>query len=219
MKLIKICYTAILAQVLLSSPVFAAEDEFDADQMLLELEQQLQLSGDKLSKLKPALDAKSAELKNSINASVEKGFMELEALSGQLDSATREAEAKLKEALSGEEMQKLKDYLGKIDRDAIASIQQSLVEELEKILRLTEDQIVKLKPVLEDAFRQLSEMLERLAHEGNKTLDQFREEYKKLNTDLKQKLVETLDGEQIKSLDAHRDELRAGIGEALFSGS
>ena len=93
MKLIKICYTAILAQALLSSPVFSAEGEFDADQMLSELEQQLQLSSDKLSKLKPALDAKSAELKKSINASVEKGFMELEALSGQLDTATREAEA------------------------------------------------------------------------------------------------------------------------------
>ena len=49
MKLIKIFYTAILAQALLSSPVFAAEGEFDADQMLLELEQQLQLSSDKLS--------------------------------------------------------------------------------------------------------------------------------------------------------------------------
>ena len=217
MKLIKICYTAMLAQALLSSPVFAAEEEFDADKMLSELEQQLQLSSDKLSKLKPALDAKSAELKKSINASVEKGFVELDALSGQLDTATREAEAKLKDALSGEEMQKLKDYLGKIDRDAIASIQQSLVEELEKFLKLTEDQIAKLQPVLEDAFKQLSEMLERLAREGNKTLDQFKEEFKTLNTDLKQKLAETLDGEQLKSLDTHRDELREGIGEALFS--
>ena len=218
MKLIKICYTAILAQALLSSPVFAVEEEFDADKMLSELEQQLQLSSDKLSKLKPALDAKSAELKKSINASVEKGFMEFDALSGQLDTATSEAEAQLKDALSGEEMQKLKDYLGKIDRDAIASIQQGLVEELEKFLKLTEDQIAKLKPVLEDAFKQLSEMLERLAREGNKTLDQFKQEYTTLNTDLKQKLADTLDGEQLKSLDAHRDELREGIGEALFSG-
>ena len=218
MKLIKICYTALLAHALLSSPVFAAEEEFDADKMLSELEQQLQLSSDKLSKLKPALDAKSVELKKSINASVEKGFMEFDALSGQLDTATREAEAQLKDALSGEEMQKLKDYLGKIDRDAIASIQQSLVEELEKFLKLTEDQIAKLKPVLEDAFKQLSEMLERLAREGNKTLDQFKQEYTTLNTDLKQKLADTLDGEQLKSLDANRDELREGIGEALFSG-
>ena len=99
MKLIKICYTAILAQVLLSSPViFRGVEEFDADKMLSELEQQLQLSSDKLSKLKPALDAKSAELKKSISASVENGFMELDALSGQLDTATREAEAKLKDA-------------------------------------------------------------------------------------------------------------------------
>ena len=53
-------------------------------------------------------------------------------------------------------------------------------------------------------------MLERLAREGNKTLDQFKEEYKTLNIDLKQKLAETLDGEQLKSLDTHRDELREG---------
>ncbi len=52
---------------------------------------------------------------------------------------------------------------------------------------MTEDQIAKLKPILEDAVKQLSEMLARLAREGNKTLDQFKQEYKKLDTELKQK--------------------------------
>ena len=46
----------------------------------------------------------------------------------------------------------------------------------------------------------------------------FKKEYENLNLDLKQKLSETLDGEQLKSLETHRDELRESINNALFSG-
>lgn len=209
--------TAVLATVLCTSSVFAADPEFDADKMLLELEQQLELSSDKLAKLRPAIDAKSAELKKSINATVEQGFMELDALTQQLDAASKEAETKLKEALSSDEVQQVKEYLSKIDGDAIATIRDQLVAELEKFLKLTEDQIAKLRPVLEDAFNQLGEMLDRLAQEGTRSLERFKMEYEGLTVDLKQELADTLDGEQLKSLEMHRDELRQSINKALFS--
>ena len=203
--------------VLCVSPAFAADQEFDAEKMLSELEQKLELSGDALAKLKPAIDAKSAELKTSINQSLEQGFMELGALSQQLDAASMEAQTKLKEALSSDEMKQLKEYLSKIDSDAIASIRDQLVVEVEKFLKLTEGQVAKLKPVLEDAFNQLGEMLDRLAQQGTRSLETFKKEYEGLNLELKQKLAETLDGEQLKSLEVHRDELRENINKALFS--
>jgi DNA-binding protein Fis len=213
----KTLYTAALAMVLCVSPAFAADQEFDAEKMLSELEQKLELSGDALAKLKPAIDAKSAELKTSINQSLEQGFMELGALSQQLDAASMEAQTKLKEALSSDEMKQLKEYLSKIDGDAIASIRDQLVVEVEKFLKLTEGQVAKLKPVLEDAFNQLGEMLDRLAQQGTRSLETFKKEYEGLNLELKQKLAETLDGEQLKSLEVHRDELRENINKALFS--
>lgn len=217
MIMTKTFYRAALATVLCTTSVFAAEREFDAEKMLTELEQQLELSSDKLSKLKPAIDAKSAELKQSIDASVEQGFMELGALTQQLDAASKEAQSRLKEALSSDEMKQLKAYLSKIDRDAVASIREQLVAELEKLLKLSESQIAKLKPVLEDAFNQLGEMLDRLAQEGARSLEKFKMEYEGLSLDLKQKLAETLDGEQMKSLEMHRAELRERIDKVLFS--
>ena len=218
MNSVTMILSVILAVLLGAAPAYAAEGEFDAESMLSELERRLDLSGDAMSKLKPALDAKSAELKKSINASLEQGFMELNALTEQLDTASAETTAKLKEALSSDEMTKLREYLSKIDKDAIASIRDQLVAELEELLKLTEGQIEKLRPVLEDAFDRLGEMLDRLAREGTQSLENFKKEYESLNLDLKQKLGEVLDGEQLKSLEMHREELGERIGSALFSG-
>ena len=217
MKMKTTLYTAVLATVLCTTSAYAADQEFDAEKMLSALEQQLQLSGDKLSKLRPAIDAKSAEIKKSIDATVEQGFMELGALTQQLDAASKEAETKLTEVLSSDEVQQVKEYLSKIDGDAIATVRDQLVAELEKFLKLTEDQVAKLKPILEDAFNQLGEMLDRLAQEGTRSLEKFKMEYEGLSVDLKQKLADTLDGEQLKSLETHRDELRESINKALFS--
>ena len=165
--------------------------------------------------MKTALDVKSEELKKRIHESVDQGFMQLGELSTQLDAASKEAEKQLREALSSEEMQQLKDYLNKIDGDAIKQIRDELVAQLTQFLKLTEDQIAKVKPILEDGFNQLSEMLTRLQQEGGKSLDEFKRQFDSLNEDLKQKLRDNLDGEQIKHLDTHRDELRENIRKAL----
>ena len=201
--------------LLFTSPVYAEREQFDADKMLSDLETQLNLSGEKLDKLKPALDAKSEELKKSIHESVDEGFMQLENLSTQLDAASKEAEAKLKEALSSEEMQQLKEYLNKIDAEAIKQIRDELVAQLTEFLKLTEEQIAKVKPILEDAFNQLAEILDQLVLEGSKSLEKFKGQYDQLNQELNQKLRDTLNSDQIKSLDTHHEELRENIRQAL----
>jgi biopolymer transport protein ExbB/TolQ len=217
MTFMRICCAAVAALCLLASSVYAETDEFDADKMLSELETQLELSGDKLSQLKPAIDAKSAELNKSINESVDRGFVELDKLSDQLDAASKDAQKKLQEALSSEEMQQLRDYLKKWDRDAIDKIKEDLAAQLTALLELTEDQISKLKPILEDGFNQLGEMLDRLAREGNKSLEKFKQQYEQLSEDLNQKLKDTLNSDQMKSLETYREELREKIKMALYS--
>ena len=215
MKLIRAFLATAMVALLFTSPIYADREKFDADKMLSDLESQLNLSGAKLDKLKPALDAKSEELKKSIHESVDEGFMQLENLSTQLDTASKEAEAKLKEALSSEEMQQLKDYLNKIDGEAINQIRDELVAQLSEFLKLTEEQIAKVKPILEDSFNRLGEMLDQLVREGGKSLEKFKSQFDQLNLELKQKLRENLNPEQIKSLDTNREELRENIKQAL----
>ncbi len=214
-QLIRTICAAGMVALFLTSPAYADRAKFDADKMLSDLESQLKLSGDKLNKLKPALDAKSQDLQKSIHESVDEGFMQLEALSGQLDEASREAAEKLSEALSGEEMHQIKAYLKKIDGEAIKEIRDELVAQLSQFLKLTEDQIAKVKPILEDGFDQLGEMLDRLKNEGSKSLEGFRSQFEGLNKDMNQRLRDSLDSEQIKALDSHHEELTESIRKAL----
>ena len=189
--------------------------EFDTDKLMSDIESQLKFSSDKLTKLKPAIDAKSKELEKSINESVNKGFVELQALTGQLDAASKEAEEKLKQALSGDEMEKLKTYLKSIDQEAINQIKDSLVDELSKLLLLTQDQIGKLRPILIDSFDKLGAMLDRLASQGKKGLEAFKQNFDHINNELKNRVSEVLSSDQLKKLDANREELRQKLRAEL----
>ena len=217
MKTFKVIGATVMAAFLAGTPAYADMEEFDTEKMLTDLENQLKLSSEELAKLKPALDAKSKELRKSINESVDRGFVELEALTSQLDAASKEAQAQLKEAFSSEEMQQLRDYLNKIDKEAIKQATDELVAQLTAFLKLTETQILELKPMLEDAFNRLGEMLSKLARQGNMTLEEFKNNYEALSEELRQKLESTLDREQIKSFNQHRQELRENIEALLVS--
>jgi len=214
-KLLKMSFGMAL---IMATPVYADIEEFDSEKLIAELETQIDLSAEKLEKLKPVMEAKSQELKKSISESVETGFMQLNELSGKLDTASREAEEKLDEALNSEEVQKLRDYLRNIDRNAINEIRDELVKALAEFLRLTEDQLSKLGPVLEDGFNELSEMLDRLAREGKSNLDEFQKQFGGLNQELKLQLKDVLNDDQLKDLDKHREELREHVRNRLFPG-
>ena len=189
--------------------------EFDTDKLMSDIESQLKFSSDKLTKLKPAIDAKSKELEKSINESVNKGFVELQALTGQLDVASKEAEEKLKQALNGDEMEKLKTYLKSIDQEAISQIKDSLVDELSKLLLLTQDQIGKLRPILIDSFDKLGAMLDRLASQGKEGLEAFKQNFDQINNELKNRVSKVLSSDQLKKLDANREELRQKLRAEL----
>lgn len=217
MQLCKNFCAAITALIFFIPTVYAASEEFNTDKLLSELEKQIELSGDKLSKMKPALDAKSKELEKSIQESVEKGFVELRELSGKLDSASKQAEQSLKDALNGEEMKKLKDFLDNIDREAIDKVKDELVAELTKLLQLTEDQIKKLRPALKQSMDDLVVMIDRLVAQGKQGLETFKKDYEELNSKLKKRLSKELNKEQIKKLDKNQEELREKIRATLAS--
>ena len=210
-------YTGLLpALLLLASVAYAQSEEFNADKMMGDLEKQLALSSEKLNELRPALEQKSRELEKEIGDSVEKGFVELQSLSEKLDAASKDAEKKLEEALNSDEMKALQEYLNNIDEQAIEDIEKKLAEALTELLVLTEEQVVKIKPILQDGFEQLAALLEQLAKEGQKNLEAFAERYEELNRELKDRLDESLDGDQLEKLEKHREELRNKINVEVF---
>ena len=217
MKIFRFVFLLIIAISLGAANAFAADEEFDSDKMMSELESQLQLNSEKLSKLKPAIDSKSAELKKSIHDAVDKGCLHLDELTERLDAVSKEAEQKVKEFLDSEELARLKDYMNKIDEEAIKDVKDQLVQELTAYLDLTQEQIMKLKPILEDSITQLSEMLDMLAKEGSKGWEEFKRQYEEFSKELREKLQGTLDDEQMQKLDKYNEEKKEKIHTALFS--
>lgn len=205
--------------VLFAIPVFAADGgkKFDPDKMIADLEKKLELSREQWEKLKPVLEQRSKELQEIIHESVDKGYMELEEVSEKLEAMSDDAERKVKEVLSSEETQKLRDYLSEIDKDAIEEAKNRMVAELTLLLELSEEQAAKIKPVLEDSMTRLSTLFNELAKEGSKSWEKFRQNFEQLATDLQNSLQESLDNEQMKRLEEYNEEQKVKIQKALFT--
>lgn len=217
MRTIFVSILTVVVLFMLSGAASSTENaEFDSEKMLSDLEKKLQLSQEQLQKLKPALDAKSAELKKSIQESLDKGFIEYEKLSKKLDDVSRDAEKKVEQALTSEEMMQLRDYLRNLDKDAINKAKDSLIQEFSALLELTEEQAEKLMPVLEESFSKLAEMLDLLSEQGIKSWDDFKLKYDDLIKDLREKLQEILNNKQMESFENHSDELKDKIHETVF---
>ena len=195
----------------------ATEQEFDSKKMLSELETKLDLSEKKLSQLEPTIQSKSEELKKSIHGAVDKGFIELDELNSKLGEVSKDAQKKVKDFLNGEEMSQLKEYFKKIDRDAMIAVKERLVADISKALELTEQQIQELKPVLEESFTQLSTLVTQLTQNGSESWDEFKRQYEQFSNELREKLQDSLDDEQMKKLDKYNEEKKDKIHMVMFS--
>lgn len=208
------CFCAVIT--VFATTCMASEEKFDSEEMLSEIEKQLHLSQEKLDKLKPAIDRKSAELKETIHEAVDQGFVQLDEATKNLDKISKDAEKKVQDFLTGEEMQQLKDYLNKVDEDAIREAKEQLVDKMTKLLELSEEQIASLKPIFEDGVQQLGEMLNDLAKEGSASLEKFKQEYETLSKEMHQRLEEQLNSDQLKKLEDYNMERKDKIQQNLF---
>jgi len=208
-----------LCITLFAVPVLASNEEqgIDSEKMIEELEKRLQLSRDQWEKLKPVLDEKSRELKQSMHESIDKGYVKLEELSKELGKVSENAEKKLQEVLTSDEAQKFREYLGKVDKEAVQEAKDKMVAELTALLELTEKQAAKLKPVLDDTLAHMTVLFNEFVQEGSKNWETFSKEFEKLTRDLTESLQGTLDNEQMKRLEQYNKEQKVKIQKAFFT--
>ncbi len=217
MQCIRVFFIVLIVVTISFQSAYSADKDFDSEQILSDLETQLDLSSEQISNLKPAIDAKGVELKKSIHESVDKGFIQLDKLSQKLENISRDAEKKAGEILNSEEMNKLKNYLSKIDKKAVSEMKDKAVADLSDVLELTEEQLVKLKPVIEDGLTQVGKMFDDLAEEGNKSWEGFKKQYEDLREELQGKMQDTLDDEQMKRLEKYNEEKKVKLQKAFTS--
>lgn len=221
MKVIKRQFVAIFIMLFLLPPATLQSqteetEGFNSEKIIAELEKQIDLSKEQWEKLKPVIKEKSEEMSKGINDSVDKGFAELDKLSKQFESMTRDAEKKIDEIVSSEEAKKLGDYLAKIDKEAIDAAKDKMIADLNGLLELSEEQAKKIKPVLEESFAELSAMTQGLAEEGSRNWSEFKKDFEKLTEDLYNKVQETLDNKQMEKLEEYNDQQKEKIEKVLF---
>lgn len=198
---------ALLCLLLFSTKLlYAAEEEFSGEKIMAELEKALKLSNEKMAQMKPEIDARSEELKKSINGSIDKGFVRMDEWSAQLDEASKRTEKKVREFLTGEEYLKFKTVMSNIDKEAIEETRQQIVTDMTEILELSEQQITELKPMLEEIVAELTSMLESFSQQGISSWKEISREYEGLMSDFRGRIEELLSAEQLNKLDKYSEE-------------
>ncbi|MEE4165417.1 MAG: hypothetical protein V2I35_05425 [Desulfocapsaceae bacterium] len=215
-RVLKILMVAAAFLLIIASTGHSAEDEaFTAEKMIADLNDKIELSKEQWDKLKPVLGEKSDELKKSISEYLDTGHFQMEEMSRQLKGFSEDTEQKLKTFLNSEEVRKLKNYLDELDEDAIRKVRDKMVAELSEILVLTEEQLDKLKPLLEESMSRMSALTEGLAERGSSGWEEFKKEYKALTDDLRKKLQETLDNQQMERFDQYKQDKQEKIERAF----
>lgn len=207
----------LLCILALVSNAALAEEKFDSAEIMTELEEKLELSKETISELKPQIEERSSKLKKSIQDSVDKGFLYLEKMNRQIDSVSKEAEKKIEELLSSEEYAKFKDYLAKIDREAVEETKRKLVDEMSEVLQLSKEQLAEVKPILEDSINQINEIAADLMAKGSSSWDEFKVQYKKLTKELENSLKSMLDPEQLDRLDKYNNEREENLHDNVIA--
>ena len=193
-----------------------ADDELNSEKIMAEIEKQMDLSREKWEQLKPLITEKSEELSKQVQDSVDKGFSELDALTKKIDAMSQDAETKVKDILTSEEAMKFREQLKKIDKQAIEKAKNDMVADLNALLDLTEEQAEKLKPVLEESFKKMSDMILALQTKGTEDWEKFKKEFGEVTGELYDKVQETLDGEQMEKLEEYNNQQQEEIKRTLF---
>lgn len=218
MKLTTSLLTYLIVIVVSVALSYASGDKsLEPETMLSDIEKEVNLPKEELDTLKPSLDEKSNDFKQSMHDAVDKGFLEFDELLKKFKATSKDIQAKTNELLTSEEAKKLHDYLNKVDKAAIKQAKDSLVAELSALLKLTEEQAKKIEPVLSESFDDLSTLLGDFMKSGSDNIDQFIIQFDQITKELKEKLQEQLDKEQMDTLQKHNQELKEKVQQTVFS--
>jgi len=202
--------------LMLTAAKVLAEDELHSEKIMAELEKQMDLSREKWEQLKPVITEKSEDLSKQMQDSVDKGFAELDELTKKIDTMSKDAEKRVKDILTSEEAMKFREQLEKIDRQAIEKAKNEMIADLNALLELTEEQAEKLKPLLEESIKEMSDMILALTTRGAEDWEKFKKDFDQVTSELYDKVKETLDGEQMEKLEEYNNQQQEEIKRTVF---
>jgi hypothetical protein len=192
-------------------------DALSAENILAALGDRLKLTPEQREKVRPVVESVSEALAATIDVWVAQGFVDSESLAEQLAPLVEDVKAKFAHALKSEQMQTLQGALARLEDDAVEVIRFAVIERVSERLGVTPGQAGQLRPMLRENLVELSELLSRFAAESGRSFEEFKVAYDELQETLRARLRNVLDADQLKALDALRDELVERIRNASFA--
>jgi hypothetical protein len=194
-----------------------ASGELDPEALVGELERRFaEIEGEIPDEVRQPLEETIAELRGIIDASEQDGYADLESVAAELAAVSAALVTRLAETLSDEQMARLREFLDKIDRDAVAALRDELIERFRQRLLLSQEQLEVLKPLLENSLARLSQLREGLG-EGGVDLEEYQRRYAEIRDDIAARLREVLDDSQYESFQQWAGQADQRIREKYFS--
>jgi hypothetical protein len=196
--------------------VHPAFEQLNTERIMAALEQKLTLSREQWNRVRAAIEQQSQKLRKAIDEARAQGFLELEFLPRRFAAAAEQSQVQLNEFLTREQVEKITNFLEELHQATIAQIRNALIENLARILRLSRDQIERLRPIFSNEIQKRSRLLSNLATAPDMSFEDFMTHFEALQEEMRQRASEVLDPDQVRALEKLQHQLRKFVQKAYF---
>jgi hypothetical protein len=182
--------TSIAIIGLIFSCVAAQEERWLTD-ALHSAKIRLGLSEQQAKDLRPIIQKRVTTLRKLNNPSGTDAFWK------ELRKSRRDFETSLKKHLTAGQLKLVPELQAELENEALARLSQEQVDLVSQRLKLTSDQSVRVRPVLDNDFSQKIELLRRYRSDQPNHLESFNQALALINEDTEAELKQILDDKQI----------------------
>jgi hypothetical protein len=190
--------------------------EFQPAQLAADLKARLQLTEDQVAQIRPLLKEQMDTLRTVIEDYKEQGMAGPQALKAEMQKFRDDLKAKIVPLLTDDQQQKLQAYFEELREKANKTIQDRFMEKLAERLKLTEEQIKQIAPIMKENAEKRRELVEKFQEQGREALKAFREEHQQMEQETAQRLKDLLNAEQLQEFQKIQDELKEKIRQRIF---
>lgn len=215
-----ILLVGLLMGVLLVSGVAAQEPQdkrdFQPAQFLTDLRERLKLTEDQTAQIRPLIQEQVQNLRDLMEQYKTQGIAGRQSLQAEIQKFREEVKSKITPLLTDAQKQELQKYYEEIREKANETVKEGIVKNFADRLKLTQEQLKQVTPVLKENIEKRRELVEKFQEQGREAIKSFREEHQKLEEETAQRLKDLLNSDQLKELQELQEELKEKIRQQLL---
>jgi cyanate lyase len=195
----------------------AQDTEFQTGQLVTELKEQLNLTEDQITELRPLMKEHSQKLRDLVEEYRGKGIVGLRSLKEDMQQLRDETKTLLDPILHEEQKETLKTFYDDLREKVHEKVRDRIISGLTTRVNMTAEQAQQVLPILKDHFANQRALVEKYQEQGRKAFRDFRNEHQQLQKETEERLQEILTAEQLQEFKAFQEELKEKIRQEIFT--